>query len=326
MTALHIVSTALAPTGSGAALPADPALDATQTPFFALLGEQLEAGIAASTVTERAARDEVSEDAAASQAAFDPATLGLGPVSPATATPAEIGADAASQWSAADAPRKTEELLTPAEGRDRKAAVRGTTNPLAATDAAETLRTTATPSATQTAFDAAVSAASNDVAPVTHAASAGAAQALERAAQPVQLQLQQPVGSERWNTEVGQQVQLLIRTEQHSASLRVTPPELGPVDVRIDLSGDQATVSFTVQQADTRQALENALPRLRDLLAEGGILLGQAHVNQDSGDQREAPARSSQGSNAEGSAMHATGGIGISAGTQRSIGLVDTFA
>lgn len=326
MTALHIVSTALAP--ASAAVPPAEAASEAEIPFVALLGEQLEAGITAAAATEREPREEAPEGTILSPAAFDPAALGLAPI-PAAAQH-ETDADAASQWNdlaATDAPRKTEDPRATADGRDRKAAARTTVDTLAPADADKPLRTAAGPAAVRAAsFDTVIAAASNDAPSVTHASSISAPQPAAQAGQPVALQLQHPVGSERWNTELGQQVQLLIHTEQHSASLRVTPPELGPVDVRIDMSGDQATVSFTVQQADTRQALENALPRLRDLLAEGGILLGQAHVNQDSGNQRETPAQSPRGSNAGSNAIRTAGNIDISAGTQRSIGLVDTFA
>lgn len=326
MTALHIVTASLAP--ASAAVPPAGAASEAEIPFVALLGEQLEAGITAAAAAEREPHDEAPEAATAAQAAFDPAALGLAPV-PAAAQN-EIDADAASQSddiAAAGATRKTAEPLAMADGRERKTTARGTATTLAPTEAAEPLHAAAGPATARPAsFDTMIAATSNDAAPVTHASSITAQQPTAHAAQPVALQLQQPVGSERWNTELGQQVQLLIRTEQHSALLRVTPPELGPVDVRIDMSGDQATVSFTVQQADTRQALENALPRLRDLLAEGGILLGQAHVNQDSGDQRDTPAQSRQGSNTGGNAIRATGNADITAGTQRAIGLVDTFA
>jgi flagellar hook-length control protein FliK len=324
MTALHIVTTSLAP--ASAAIPPAGAASEAGIPFVALLGEQLEAGITAAA--EREPRDESPETATAAQAAFDPAALGLAPVP--TAAQSEIDADAVSQWkdiAATGAPRKTEDPLAAADGRERKAAARGSATTLAPADAAEPLRTAAEPTtARHASFDTVIAAASNDAPSVTHASSITGPHSTANAAQPVTLQLQQPVGSERWNTELGQQVQLLIRTDQHSASLRVTPPELGPVDVRIDMSGDQATVSFTVQQADTRQALENALPRLRDLLAEGGILLGQAHVNQDSGDQRDTPAQSPRGSNTGGNAIRAAGNADIAVGTQRAIGLVDTFA
>ena len=60
---------------------------------------------------------------------------------------------------------------------------------------------------------------------------------------------------------------------------RVTPPELGPVEVRIDLSNGEASFAIVATQPATRDALEQALPLLRDLLAAQGLTLGQASVH-----------------------------------------------
>ena len=136
------------------------------------------------------------------------------------------------------------------------------------------------------------------------------------------VQLQQPVGTERWNTELGHNLSIMIKGDQTRASLMVTPPEMGPIEVQIDLSGDQATINFAVQQTDTRQALENALPRLREMLAESGIHLGQSHVNQQSAEQKQQDA------------SHAQTGFTASSGNEGEavvrvrtrVGLVDTFA
>ena len=138
------------------------------------------------------------------------------------------------------------------------------------------------------------------------------------------MTLQQPIGSERWNNELGQTVNLMVRADQGGATLHVTPPDLGPIDVKIDMAGDKATLTFTVQNSDTRNALENAMPRLRDLLADGGIALGDAQVNQQSGEQRDAPAHSQRHSGGE-SISPAGAALGATAANVR-IGLVDTFA
>ncbi|HEV7928709.1 MAG TPA: flagellar hook-length control protein FliK, partial [Nitrosospira sp.] len=64
-----------------------------------------------------------------------------------------------------------------------------------------------------------------------------------------------------------------------SASLTLNPPDLGPLEVVLNISNNQATVSFTAAQPEVRQALEDAVPKLREMLGEAGIQLGEANVS-----------------------------------------------
>jgi flagellar hook-length control protein FliK len=66
---------------------------------------------------------------------------------------------------------------------------------------------------------------------------------------------------------------------EQSASLTMNPPDLGPMQVVLSVSNNQATVEFMAAQPEVRQALEAALPRLRDMMSESGIQLGQANVS-----------------------------------------------
>jgi flagellar hook-length control protein FliK len=66
-----------------------------------------------------------------------------------------------------------------------------------------------------------------------------------------------------------------------TATLRLSPEHLGPVEVRIDLTDDSANVWFTATHADTRAALTDALPRLREMLASVGVNLGDASVHRE---------------------------------------------
>ncbi|HSQ04814.1 MAG TPA: flagellar hook-length control protein FliK, partial [Burkholderiales bacterium] len=70
--------------------------------------------------------------------------------------------------------------------------------------------------------------------------------------------------------------------EQHPvAELHVNPPDLGPLEIRLTLSGDDnatASAQFASPHAPVREAIEAALPRLREMLAESGITLGNAAI------------------------------------------------
>jgi flagellar hook-length control protein FliK len=91
-----------------------------------------------------------------------------------------------------------------------------------------------------------------------------------------------------WREELGAAVRVLAVQNIQHAELRVHPPELGPVQVSLRLEGSEATVSFSAPHAETRAALEAALPRLRDMLEDAGLAFGGASVDvSDPGQGRE---------------------------------------
>lgn len=116
-----------------------------------------------------------------------------------------------------------------------------------------------------------------EAAGVAHpAAAAPAEQAL--APREPSLRLARPVGDPGWSTELAAPVVQLALRGEHAAELQVTPPELGPIGVRIEVADGAATVVFAAAHAETRAALEQALPRLAEALAGAGIALADARV------------------------------------------------
>ena len=128
-----------------------------------------------------------------------------------------------------------------------------------------------------------------------------------------------PVGSAGWGAAVAAQVHWLAGSGVTSATLHLAPEHLGPVRVFIDLQSSQVNVSFSAAHADTRAALEQALPKLREMFATGGLALGQASVQQEArpGSQSAMPAR----------VTHVTESAAtpLGPGTQ-ALGLVDEYA
>jgi len=96
------------------------------------------------------------------------------------------------------------------------------------------------------------------------------------------------VGTTGWDNQVGQKIVWMVAGGEQSASLTLNPPDLGPMQVVLNVSGDQASVAFSANQMEVRQALENALPRLREMMGESGIALGNATVSGGGADQRQA--------------------------------------
>ena len=138
------------------------------------------------------------------------------------------------------------------------------------------------------------------------------------------------IGTNAWNHAIGQKVVWMIGNEQQSASLTLNPPDLGPLQVVLSVSSTQANAQFYASQPEVRQALEAALPKLREMLGDAGIQLGQANVNTGT-PQHQGGYASGQSSapSAPPSTTYSTEAVAVtSAPTIRIVreGLVDTFA
>ncbi|MEO1201655.1 MAG: flagellar hook-length control protein FliK [Pseudomonadota bacterium] len=99
-----------------------------------------------------------------------------------------------------------------------------------------------------------------------------------------------PVQDPAWDQAVSERVVMMAANKLKVAEIRLTPAELGPLRIQVAVDDGAAQVSFVAQHTVTRDALEQALPRLRDMFAESGIQLGDARVDVDTADTREERA------------------------------------
>jgi flagellar hook-length control protein FliK len=142
------------------------------------------------------------------------------------------------------------------------------------------------------------------------------------------------VGTPAWNQQVSQKIVWMVAGEEQTASLTLNPPDLGPMQVVLSISNDQTSVAFSSNQLEVRQALENALPRLREMMSESGIALGNATVDAGMPDGREAQQQAARGNGGAGRSGSAgvgqadTGGATPAPRTRAlgDRGMVDTFA
>lgn len=95
------------------------------------------------------------------------------------------------------------------------------------------------------------------------------------------LNLQPALQSEAWGRVLSSRVIWMAREGVQQASLKLNPANMGPVEVKLHMHHDQATISFIAQHAATRDALEQALPRLRESFQENGMELAHADVSQE---------------------------------------------
>ncbi|MTI63785.1 flagellar hook-length control protein FliK [Methylophaga sp.] len=100
---------------------------------------------------------------------------------------------------------------------------------------------------------------------------------------PVQPNMQNPA----WSQVMSSRVVWMAKEGVQQAELRMNPANLGPVEVRLHVQNDQASVTFLAQQGTTREALEQALPRLRESFAESGLQLANAEVGEQQHQQQE---------------------------------------
>lgn len=132
-----------------------------------------------------------------------------------------------------------------------------------------------------------------------------------------------PVGNAQWADEIGSRMTMMVEQGKHTASLRLSPEHLGPLEVRITMNGDQASVQFGAAHADTRNAIENALPRLREMFASQGLSLADANVSREPPRQQQNPTpQSSSSSSGFGGE---DGGTAVAAAQVR-LGLLDAYA
>ena len=97
-----------------------------------------------------------------------------------------------------------------------------------------------------------------------------------------------PLGSAAWGDDFSQKVNWMVSQKNQVAELHLNPPNLGPLDVVIKITDNQATAFFTSPHAMVRDAVESALPKLRELLADNGIMLSNASVGDQTPRDREA--------------------------------------
>lgn len=99
------------------------------------------------------------------------------------------------------------------------------------------------------------------------------------------LPVTQTVGTAAWNDEVGNQVVWMANRMESRAELVLTPPQMGRVEISLSVTGEHATANFVSANPVVREALEAALPRLREILADAGIQLGQTQVGAENARQ-----------------------------------------
>ncbi|TOM32018.1 flagellar hook-length control protein FliK [Vibrio parahaemolyticus] len=106
------------------------------------------------------------------------------------------------------------------------------------------------------------------------------------AAQQAQLPLQ--LTKELANEQVAEKVQMMMSKNLKNLDIRLDPPELGRMQIRMTMNNDLVNVHFTVTNPQARDIIEQTLPRLREMLAQQGMQLADSSVQQQSSGQQQS--------------------------------------
>jgi flagellar hook-length control protein FliK len=146
--------------------------------------------------------------------------------------------------------------------------------------------------------------------------------AADMAPQAASAEVRTPVGAQGWSDEIGTHLAIMAANGKEAASLRLSPEHLGPLEVQISMKDGQANVVFGASSPETRNALEQSLPRLREMFAAQGLTLGNANVSRDAPRDSHKPASHSTGSRGS---SDASADISVKRVTLSRVGLVDTY-
>jgi hypothetical protein len=140
-----------------------------------------------------------------------------------------------------------------------------------------------------------------------------------------------PVSSPAWGDAFSDRMALALQNRQPVAELHLNPPNLGPVEIQVSMNGDQASLSFFSPHAPVREAIQSAMPRLTEALAESGVSLGNVFVGAQSQQGRNPQDDARGGSRTRDDRSEPVSAVTSSAATRwsgpvASLRAVDLFA
>lgn len=153
--------------------------------------------------------------------------------------------------------------------------------------------------------------------------------ATQETAPPRFFTLQTPTGQPGWDVEVGNRIRWMVGQNNTGLELRLNPAELGSVEVKLATEGERTNVTFFAANPAAREALEAALPRLREMFADSGMQLANADVSDQSLQQEreqlaDSGALTSDGNSGETMVLETEPGL-IPAGRTESRGAIDYY-
>ncbi len=118
---------------------------------------------------------------------------------------------------------------------------------------------------------------------------------------PMSSFIQVPLAAPQWQSEFSDRVMMMSRVatqgQNQVAEIRLNPAHLGPIEVRVVMKDDLASITFSAQHGVVRDAIESSLPRLREMFNNSGLMLADANVSEHSLQDRHKQGQESEAGN-----------------------------
>lgn len=145
-----------------------------------------------------------------------------------------------------------------------------------------------------------------------------------------QPQLQMPAGMAPthpgWSQSLSERVVWSAGQQLQSATIQLDPPELGSLHVKLHVVQDQVSVTFTSPHASVREAVEQSMPRLRELFEQQGLNLGESMVKDQSQGREQRQQQSYAQAERLGGQLNSSAEVASTQSSAQSLSLVDYYA
>lgn len=99
----------------------------------------------------------------------------------------------------------------------------------------------------------------------------------------IQAAIARPISHPNWGKDLGEQIVWMNNKDLSAAEIRLNPEHLGPISIRIDVNKDQqASIMFTAQHLEVKEAIEASIPKLREMLVTQQLNLVNVNISQNS--------------------------------------------
>nr|WP_305906916.1 flagellar hook-length control protein FliK [Methylomarinum sp. Ch1-1]MDP4519628.1 flagellar hook-length control protein FliK [Methylomarinum sp. Ch1-1] len=92
----------------------------------------------------------------------------------------------------------------------------------------------------------------------------------------------------QWGQELSEKLVWMHKQAVPAAELNLNPRHLGPISIRVDVNQDQTSIVFTTQHAVVKDAIEAAIPKLREMLGAQQLNLVNVDVSQQQSEQKQS--------------------------------------
>ena len=108
--------------------------------------------------------------------------------------------------------------------------------------------------------------------------------------------LQEPldIQSKHAAAMMGERVMMMLSQGKQEVEIRLDPAELGSMLIKMQVKQDQVQLHIQTQAGLSKDIIEQNMPRLREQLAQQGIQLSEANVQQQSQQQSQQQQRQNQ--------------------------------